>query len=151
MSDSLPFRRTYPLEVRFRDLDAMGHVNNAVFFTYLEEARLRYTRDVLEPLPPADRPPGFIVASARLDYRLPLFLGDTLDIGVAVAWFGRTSYGLAYEVRSRAQHALAAVAETVQVVYDYKAKRAIELPPSFREAVTRFEGRAIPAREARPA
>lgn len=139
--------RSYATLVRWRDLDAMNHVNNAVFFTYLEEARLRWTRDLYEASPPeTEWPPGWIVASARINYLRPLYLGDTVDVVIAVRTFGRTSFVFDYEIRSRAQAAVAARAETVQVGYDYGAGRAVPLSESARAAIARFEGREIPGR-----
>ena len=101
--------------VRFRDVDSMGHVNNAVFLTYLEEARISY-------LLRFDAGVGdMILARVEIDFRAPLRSGDELEIGVRPAGVGTKSFELEYQVRSGA--AVAAEAKTVLVSYDYETGR----------------------------
>ncbi len=145
MPETGGFPRAYAIEVRWRDLDAMGHVNNAVFFTYLEEARVRWVRDFFAACPDLPRP-GFIVASARLDYERPVLLHDTVEVRMRVLWLGTSSFAIGYEVFSRAQSAVVARAETVQCTYDYGAQRPVPIPPEMRAAIARFEGREVPPR-----
>ena len=137
---------TRAIEVRWRDVDALGHVNHAVYFTYFEDARMRYLHELGQGIAPEERPPGFILASARCDYERPVELGDTVEIRLRTLWFGRTSFSLGYEAFSRKQGAVAARGETVLLTYDYAAKKAVPLPAAWREAVARAEGREIPAK-----
>ena len=113
--------------VRFRDVDAMGHVNNAVFLTYLEEARiaylLRFDATVQE----------MILARAEIDFRAPLRSGDELEIGVRPFAVGTKSFQLEYVVRSG--QTVAAEAKTVIVSYDYESGRPVELPETWKEAL----------------
>jgi acyl-CoA thioester hydrolase len=113
--------------VRFRDLDSLGHVNNAVFLTYLEEARIAY----LVPL--GAEASDMILARVEIDFRAPLRTGDELEIGVRPARIGTKSFDLEYEVHSGGT--LAAGAKTVLVSYDYATRRPVELPESWREAL----------------
>jgi acyl-CoA thioester hydrolase len=113
--------------VRFRDLDSLGHVNNAVFLTYLEEARIAY----LDPL--GAEASDMILARVEIDFRAPLRIGDELEIGVRPARIGTKSFDLEYEVHSGGT--LAAEAKTVLVSYDYATRRPVELPESWREAL----------------
>jgi acyl-CoA thioester hydrolase len=113
--------------VRFRDVDALGHVNNAVFLTYLEEARIAF----LVPL--GAEVSNMILARVEIDFRAPLRMGDEIEIGVRPANVGTKSFELEYEVRSG--DAVAAEAKTVLVSFDYESGRSIELPESWREAL----------------
>jgi acyl-CoA thioester hydrolase len=113
--------------VRFRDVDALGHVNNAVFLTYLEEARIGF----LQPMG-ADAS-GMILARVEIDFRAPLRTGDELEIGVRPRGVGTKSFELEYEVRAR--DTVAAEARTVLVSFDYETGRAVEVPPAWREAL----------------
>ena len=113
--------------VRFRDLDSLGHVNNAVFLTYLEEARIAY----LVPL--GAEASDMILARVEIDFRAPLRMGDELKIGVRPARVGTKSFDLEYEVHSGGE--LTAEAKTVLVSYDYATQRPVELPGSWREAL----------------
>jgi acyl-CoA thioester hydrolase len=116
---------------RFRDTDAMGHVNNAVFLTYLEQARIAYLRSlgVLEgPLQLA-----MILARVEIDFRAQAWPGEQLEIGVRPARFGTKSFDLEYEVRSDGR--VVAEAKTVLVGFDYVANASVELPAEWREAL----------------
>jgi acyl-CoA thioester hydrolase len=113
--------------VRFRDVDAMGHVNNAVFLTYLEEARIAFL------LPLGAEVSSMILARVEIDFRAPLRMGDEVEIGVRPANVGTKSFELEYEVRSR--DLVAAEAKTVIVSFDYEGGRSIEVPDSWREAL----------------
>jgi acyl-CoA thioester hydrolase len=113
--------------VRFRDVDSMGHVNNAVFLTYLEEARIAYL------LPFGADVTNMILARVEIDFRAPLRTGDRIEIGVRPAGVGTKSFELEYEVRSG--DTVAAEAKTVIVSYDYESRRSVELPPTWREAL----------------
>jgi len=113
--------------VRFRDVDALGHVNNAVFLTYLEEARIAYL------LPFGADVTNMILARVEIDFRAPLRSGDRLEIGVRTAAVGTKSFQLEYEVRSG--NTLAAEAKTVLVSYDYETGSAVDVPQTWREAL----------------
>ena len=81
------------LEVRFRDCDPMGHVNNAVYLTYLEQSRFNHWRSLWgfgDPQTPPEMP-GVILARVEADYKRPARYGETLEIRLIVAEIGRTS------------------------------------------------------------
>jgi acyl-CoA thioester hydrolase len=113
--------------VRFRDVDELGHVNNAVFLTYLEEARIGF----LQPL--GATASGMILARVEIDFRAPLRTGDELEIGVRPVGVGTKSFELAYEIRAR--DTVAAEAKTVLVSFDYETGLAVEVPQAWREAL----------------
>ena len=131
------FRVHCPIEVRFRDCDPMGHVNNAVYLTYLELARFAYWRAA-----EIERLAGevsYIIARVEIDFRAPATTGQVLDVGIAVIGFGRTSFKMAYEIRDE-EGRLIATAKSVQVAYDYAAGKTVPLPHAIRERITEFEG-----------
>jgi acyl-CoA thioester hydrolase len=149
---------SHRIEVRFRDCDPMGHVNNAVYLTYLEQARLAQWRALwgfgrprgAGPPPsmshaaaPVDRAaaepgergagdvPGVILARAEVDYRLPARYGDVLDVKIGLAALGRTSFTYEYEIVD-AERRTVATARSVQVMYDYAAGRPVPIPDDIR-------------------
>jgi len=138
------FRVWADIEVRFRDTDAMGHVNNAVFLTYLEVARQTYWQRV-DPGRSYDRVP-FILAHAGIDFRRPVTLNDAPRVYVTVLWVGKSSFAMRYVVRARDRDVLFADAETVMVTFDYEADRSIPVPESLRRAFEAIEGRALPSK-----
>jgi acyl-CoA thioester hydrolase len=124
---------SHTIEVRFRDCDPMGHVNNAVYLTYLEQARFAHWRALwgfsLEALP--DGSPGVILARAEIDFRRPARYGDVLEVRIGLVGIGRTSFTYEYEVAD-ASGTLVASARTVQVMYDYTAARPVPVPEGIR-------------------
>jgi acyl-CoA thioester hydrolase len=137
---------THHLEVRFRDCDALGHVNNAVYLTYLEETRFAFWRasglgrQAPDPAPPDGDPAaaalGVIVARIEIDYRRPAKHGDKLRIHIGVTAIGRTSFTCEYEIVDAAD-TLIANARSVIVRYDYAAGRPVALSEEIKQALTR--------------
>ncbi len=136
---------TCPIEVRFRDVDAFRVVNNAVYFTYLEQARIAFWRKMLgrQGLDGLD----FIVARAECDFRRPLTLGDSVEAGIRVGAVGRSSFTLDYELRSPGGEKVFATARTVQVAYDFERSRPRPLPDELRARLEEFSSGASGARE----
>ncbi|HTR96465.1 MAG TPA: thioesterase family protein [Candidatus Acidoferrales bacterium] len=134
---------TAPLRPRFRDTDAMGHINNAVYVTYLEVARQEYWRTFRQG---ADyRVVPFILARVEIDFRSEALMRDDLELAIRCSHVGTKSFGFEYEIRDAATRRLVVSARTVQVFYDYAAKQSIPIPPEMREHLEAFEGRALKA------
>jgi acyl-CoA thioester hydrolase len=116
--------------VRFRDLDGMAHVNNAVFLTYMESARLAYFKS----LGLGDNPlQGMILARAEVDFRAPIGLGEQVEVGVRTGRIGTKSFDLEQEVWADGR--LAAEGKFVIVGYDYATSRSRELPAEWRDTL----------------
>jgi acyl-CoA thioester hydrolase len=114
--------------VRFNDLDGMDHVNNAIYATYMESARLAY----LESLGAGRNPQkSLILARLEIDFRSPISFGEEVEIGVRVSRVGSKSFDLEHEVRADGR--LAAQGKSVLVAYDYTTNSSRELPPEWRE------------------
>ena len=124
--DGYPF--VHHETVRFSDLDGFGHVNNAVFSTYLEQARLAWFgfHGGDEPMPLRD----VILARTEIDFRSPVVFGETVAIGVRPTRLGTKSFELEYELR--AGERLVAEAKSVLVGYDYAVERSVEVPERWR-------------------
>src|SRR6266540_5644284 len=126
---------TFEIEIkpRFRDIDSLGHVNNAVYFTYMEQARTEYYMrtartkrlDEIE----------FILASAKCDFRSAVEWGETVLVRVWPTRIGTSSFALRYEMRVKVDGRLAVEGESVQVSYDYVAKKSRPISPGFRKAL----------------
>jgi acyl-CoA thioester hydrolase len=138
-------RHRTPVQVRFRDTDAFGHVNNAVFFSYIELARIRYFLDVLQPGEPFDRLP-LILARVELDFRSPIMFGEAVEVETRVDRIGRTSVGMSH--RMTADGRLVGDAQSVLVTYDYEIARPMPVPDEWRAKFAAHEGRALGASEA---
>ena len=129
------------IEVAFRDIDAFGHVNNAVFFSYMEYARVKFAIDLLEDTDLAtesllDIP--LILVEATCSYHSPALLSEKLTLGIALSRFGNTSFDLLYRF-SGEDGRLVASGKTVQVMYDYSLGRAFPVPNSIKNKVKEFQ------------
>ncbi|WP_435069308.1 acyl-CoA thioesterase [Haloplanus sp. C73] len=117
------------LQVRFRDIDAMGHVNNAVYATYLEQARVDYYADVIGVgLDDIDT----VLVNLQIDYRHEITLDDeTVTVAMGVRDIGESSVTVAYELRVGDR--VAATAETTQVYVDPEDGGSRPLPEAWVE------------------
>jgi acyl-CoA thioester hydrolase len=120
----------HAVEATLRDTDAMGHVNNAVYLSWLEVVRNHYIFDRrgLSRTEEMD----FILASARLDFRSPVLMHEVVDIWCSPSRVGRSSWEMAYEGRVRSGGRLVVEASTVQVQFDYAKRGAAPIPDAWR-------------------
>ena len=132
------YRMTAPLPVRFRDTDAMGHVNNAVYLTYLEQGRVAYLKRVLGMVKPAEF--GIIVARIEIDYRSPAEIDDELLIGTRVIRLGGASFDMDYKIAETRTGRLIAQAKSVQVFFDYSLNKVRRIPEDVMDKVREFDG-----------
>ena len=135
MPTDFAFRHRLP--VRFRDCDAMGHVNHAVYLTYFEQARLTFWRERTGTAAPHTR---VIIARAECDYRAPAHFGDELEVRVGIGAIGRSSFTLIYEIAHAVSGQLIANGQTVMVSYDYDKGASIPLPHATRELLQKTMG-----------
>ena len=119
----------FPLTTRYADYDTKGHVNNAVYFTYFEEARNRAWTEPLAQGPDF----SFILAEATVRYRTPAMIGDALDIEIRTTEVRTKAWVWEYTIRRSSDERIVAEGRTVQVMYDYEASGTIAIPDSLRE------------------
>jgi acyl-CoA thioester hydrolase len=133
---------TVTIQIRWRDLDPLGHVNNAVYLSYFELARLAYIHAVLPDgaeTDPATRLPRdfqFTVAAVEIRYRSPALLADQLQVAIHVSRVGRKSFVFEYVIRDRASGRLIADGSSTQVWFDYAANASQAIPE---EIIQRME------------
>ena len=135
MADFTVVRELMP---RFRDTDAMGHINNAVYVTYLEVARQHYWQ-AFDSQSDYRRVP-FILAGVKIDFRSEALVRETLTLAIRCGWVGNKSFGFEYEIREKTTGRLVVEASSVQVCYDYDAKQSIPVPLELRRRLETFEG-----------
>lgn len=120
------------IEVRFSDIDAYGHVNNAVFFTYLETARTRLFLEKFIEF--GDDGLLFLVAKAECEYRKPIDLADRVIVSMHIARIGNSSFDIDYRLHDN-NGTTYAEANTVMVCYDRKQNRPVSVPAELKSAV----------------
>lgn len=134
------FHYYHKIEVRYGDLDPQGHVNNAKHLTYIEQARVNYVRSIGLWDGGSFFDIGFILADVHMVYKQPILFGTSLLVGVSVSRLGNKSLSMNYSIEDEHTKTVYAIAETVQVAYDYHSQETIPIPGRWREIITNFEG-----------
>lgn len=127
--DPKSFYHWTEIPVRFRDLDPLNHVNNAVFFTYFEEARISFIRHVPVLRKSMRENKSFVLAKAEIDYIKPIELTDKeITVGSSVESFGNSSLEGIQAIYSKHGKELKAIARTTGVWFDLDRNRPSRLP-----------------------
>ncbi|MET3113482.1 acyl-CoA thioester hydrolase [Pedobacter sp. CG_S7] len=132
------FKYKTAIETRFMDFDMMGHVNNSVYFTYLEIARTKYWKHAIN----WDwKKTGIVIANATLDYVTPVFLEDKIIIYVRTSRIGKSSFDLDYLIVKlvSGKEIICSKGKTVCVTFDYTSKTATSIPATERAQMIAFE------------
>jgi acyl-CoA thioester hydrolase len=141
------FKFFIPIAVRYADLDAQWHVNNANFFSYIEQARYTYLvkLGLFEGQNFLDFP--IIVADAHLSYQQPIPIDAQVEVGVAITRIGNKSLHFEYLVTDPSHTIVYATGETTNVMYDFHTKSTRPVPQDWREKIGSVEGNPFPAPE----
>lgn len=134
------------IEVRWGDMDALGHVNNIVYLQYFETALIEYLMRLgLDPPGPAWRQTGMIIASVDCHFLAPVTFPDTLHVGARVTSLGTDRFVMERLAVSRKLGRPVAQGNALVVAYDYAAGRRTALPVYLREGILALEGKEVPA------
>jgi acyl-CoA thioester hydrolase len=135
------YKHKVPIQLRFKDIDKMGHVNNANYLTYLELARVKYFEDVVRTDKKWSPEVGIILARIEVDFKLPVFLHDTIAVYTRCSRLGNKSITLdSVIVREKEGHEeTVAQAIAILVCYDYVHERTIAIPEAHRLAIEQYE------------
>jgi acyl-CoA thioester hydrolase len=131
----------HPMEVRYGDLDPQGHLNNAKYLTYFEQARILYFERLgLFSKGQSFMDVGIIVADIHIKYVAPVFLGANTKVGVRTTNMGNKSITLQETIADGESGAMYADGTVVLVAYDYHTHKTIPVPEAWRQKITDFEG-----------
>jgi acyl-CoA thioester hydrolase len=135
------FKHKTPIEVRFADVDAFGHVNNAKYLTYFEQARVRYFNDIVDWTYDWSKE-GIILAKADIDFIRPIHFRDEIIVFTRCARLGNKSFDLQYQIMSYkdGEEILMSDCTTVMVAFDYVSKKSIVVPEEWKQALKKYEG-----------
>jgi acyl-CoA thioester hydrolase len=130
------YRFTHEVDVRFRDLDPMGHAHHSLPLIFFEEARARYWREVgghgAESV-------GYIMGEVHVRYHERVRFPSTVRVGVRTTRLGTKSFDMEYEIRRAGDGALLVTGRSVQILYDYAAARSRPMDDDLRRRLTAFE------------
>lgn len=128
------------IQIRFKDTDKMGHVNNANHFTYLELARVQYFNDVINQKIDWVKQ-GLILAKIVIDYKQPIFLEDNVIVRTTMSRFGNKSFDLSHRIIRivDGKEIVAAEGLSVVVCFNYEDNQTIQVPKEWIEKVNAYE------------
>ncbi|WP_269426800.1 acyl-CoA thioesterase [Pedobacter punctiformis] len=135
-SDFFNYKTNIPL--RFIDFDMMGHVNNSVYFTYLEIARTKYWEEIIN----WDwKKTGIVIAHAELDYILPILMDDKIAVHVKTSRIGNTSFDLDYQIVKikGTEEVICSKGKTVCIAVDYANGKPVAIPEAEKQKMLDFE------------
>jgi len=126
------------ISVRFSDIDAVGHVNNAVYLTYFEEGRLKYWHEVIN----WDwNKNGVIVGRSEVNYLKPIMLQDEIMCYVRTSRIGNSSFDIMHILVRKTEHGeeICTTGKTVCISYDYTANKSVPIPAVERQKMIEYD------------
>jgi acyl-CoA thioester hydrolase len=127
-----------PIHIRFSDMDAYGHVNNAVYLTYFEIARGNYWRNVVK----WDwNKTGIILGRSEVNYLKPITLDDKIECYVRTTRIGNSSFDVMYILVKITENGpeICTTGKTVCISYDYQANKSVKIPEPERQRMIEFD------------
>ena len=133
----MPEKFEIKIQIRFKDLDPMQHVNNAVYFSYFEIGRLEFFRRVVKDIEFKRYP--FILARVEANFHKPVTIHHPeIILKMWAGDFGNKSFKFFYEIVSVDGKIKFTTGESVQVFFDYKSNKTIPVPDDFKELIKNF-------------
>ncbi|MCU0357224.1 MAG: acyl-CoA thioesterase [Cyclobacteriaceae bacterium] len=135
------FKHRFPIQIRFKDIDRMGHVNNAVYLTFIETARVHYFDSVVGHGNKWSHSVGLILARTEIDYKAPVFLRDTISVLTRCARIGTKSITIEWVMVRENSPTEEVVAQGISVLvcYDYDKNATIAVPDEHRRLLEAYE------------
>jgi acyl-CoA thioester hydrolase len=134
------YKHITPIQIRFKDVDKLGHVNNANHLTYFEVARMHYSKDVLGKIDWSKV--GFIIANAHVEYKKPLLLETEAYVRSRVSEMGNKSFKMEYILAAKGEggeEIVFATGSNVCVCIDYETMKPMPVPDHWKECVRKYE------------
>jgi len=138
------YHHRIPVQIRFNDVDRLGHVNNNAYFAYYDLGKEEYLRSVLKvDYNEADIVP--VIANINADFITPIFYGDDVVVETRVTHLGNKSFTLEQRAVNQKTGAELCHCRTVMVCFDLKSQQSAELPDAYRQSILAFEGNTLQA------
>jgi len=130
----------HPIEVRYGDIDAQGHVNNAKYMTYMEHARISYFQKLGLWDGSSFMDIGVILADVRVTFKAAINLGQNVRVGARMTRLGNKSMDMEHLIEDQDTGQIMATGFAVLVTYDYHTRQTIPIPDTWRKVILEFEG-----------
>ena len=134
------FKFFHPTEVRYGDLDPQGHVNNAKYLTYFEQARVYYLIQLgLFSKDQSFMEVGVIIADIHITFHSTTHYGDDIKVGVKITKIGNKSLTVEQCVMDSKTGKLMASGTVIMVTFDYEGLKTIAVPEDWKKKISEFE------------
>lgn len=139
------FKVKTSVPVRFSDTDAMGHVNNACYFSYMEEGRTEYFKRLFGEgkIQDAFKLFPFILADIQCSFKSPVFVSECLTVALGVTEIRNKSFVMDYDMHEEKTGRLVGTGKSVLVMYDYDTHQSRAIPAEFKQRIEELEGRSL--------
>ncbi len=138
----MTFRHTLPVQLRFSDVDQLGHVNNSVYFSLYDVAKTAYLSAALGDGVDYRRS-SLVIANINANFFVPVFFTDRIVIETSAVRLGNKSLTLCQRAVCEATGEVKCECRTVMVAYDVESRQSFSLPAAWRDAIARFEHRTV--------
>ena len=135
----IKFNHTTPIQLRFNDFDALGHVNNSVYFSFYDLGKTSYFNEVM-PEVSISKEIGVVIANIQVSFLLPVFPEEKVAVETAVVEIGNKSFKLLQQLIDIDTKEVKCVCHTVMVCYDAKTKTSHLISDEWKKAMADFEG-----------
>lgn len=138
--ENLKFKHTVPIQLRFNDFDALGHVNNSVYFSFYDLGKTSYFREVVPGII-SNSEVGVVIANIQVNFLLPVYPNENVAVQTTVVEIGHKSFKLYQQLIDTDTNEVKCVCQTVMVGFDGKTKSTRIISDEWKKAIIEFEGR----------
>ena len=137
-----PFKHILPIQIRFNDIDMLGHVNNPTYFKFFDLAKCRYFEDLL-PGSLDWKEINVVVANINCDFFAPTFFNESVAVCTTVTKVGEKSFRMEQRLYETVTGQVKCICRTVMVGYDLSKGASMAITQEWRDAIERYEGRPV--------
>ena len=133
------FNFYHPIEVRYGDLDPQGHLNNAKYLTFIEQARINYIKHLGLWEGGSFMDIGIILADVHIRFKSSIEFGQPVRVGARISSIRNKSLDMEYQIEDNQTGDVLSTASSVLVAYDYRRQETIPVPQKWRRVITAYE------------
>lgn len=138
MEENIHFKHTFPVQLRFSDVDRFGHVNNSVYFSLYDLAKTTYFKDVAGDKVDWDKT-GVVAANIQANFLAPIIFTENIAIQTTTTHLGNKSFTILQQAINTDTQEVKCTCQTIMVGYDIQDKTSIPIPEDFKKTVREFE------------
>lgn len=133
------FKSTLPIQIRFNDIDAMGHINNNIYFSYFDLGKTTYF-ETIKPTAVSWTDGLIVVAHIEVDFFSPIYYKEKIAVDSKVTKLGDKSGTFLQQIRNVANGEIKCRCTSIFVTYDAQTQSSMAIPDNWREVISRYEG-----------